>query len=283
MFSSSQFDAPSAFSGGGFMPSQAQPSQPASSTPSKSRDSQGLIPVTVKQISESYQSGDEKSNFVINGVDVTNVTVVGMLFDRRARSFNDIRFHLDDGTGRLECVRWVTENFETRQMDEIEEGKYVRVNGHLQSFQGKRQLAAFSVRPVTNFDEVTFHYIECIHFHLHNAKLRSQGGTLTQPQVMESSTNTPVHSTSNGCQTPSFNNFTMDVSTDGLKGFDNLVLNYLQQPSNIEREMGVHLEEIARQLKAPIEKIKDAIEILEKEGLVYSSIDDYHYKAVEGC
>ncbi|GKV37827.1 hypothetical protein SLEP1_g45803 [Rubroshorea leprosula] len=287
MSSNNPFDATSAFSGGGFMPSQRQPSRFADSTPSpsKGRDSQGLIPVTVKQISEASQSGDEKSNFTINGVDVTNVTVVGMLFDKKVRSFNDIRFHLDDGTGRIECIRWVTENSETRQMDEIDDGTYVRLNGHLQSFQGKRQLVAFSVRPVTNFDEVTFHYIDCIYLHLYNAKLltQCQGGALTQPQLIESLSNTPVHTTSNGYQTPSFNNFTVDVSPDGLKGFDKLVLNYLQQPSNIEREMGVHLKEISQQLKSPIEKIKDAIEFLEKEGLVYSSIDDYHYKAVEGC
>lgn len=28
---------------------------------------------------------------------------------------------------------------------------------------------------------------------------------------------------------------------------------------------------------------RDAIDTLEREGLVYSSIDDDHYKAVEGC
>lgn len=263
------------------MPSQAQSSQFPNSTQSasKGRDSQGLIPITVKQISEASQTGDEKSNFVINGVDVTNVTLVGLLFDKRARS-NDVRFFLDDGTGRVECVRWVTENFDTKQMDEIEEGAYVRLNGHLQSFQGKKQLSAFSVRPITNFDEVTFHYIECIHF---NAKLRSQGGTMTQPQMIDPSSNTPMHNAPSGNQTISFNNFAMDASTDGLKSFDKLVLNYLQQPSNIDREMGVHLDEISRQLKVPMQKIRDAIEFLEKEGLVYSSIDDNHYKAVEGC
>lgn len=39
----------------------------------QSRETQGLVPVTVKQISEASQSGDEKSTFVINGVDVANV------------------------------------------------------------------------------------------------------------------------------------------------------------------------------------------------------------------
>lgn len=39
----------------------------------QSRESPGLIPVTVKQISEASHSGEEKANFVINGVDITNV------------------------------------------------------------------------------------------------------------------------------------------------------------------------------------------------------------------
>lgn len=41
----------------------------------QSRETQGLVPVTVKQISEASQYGDEKSNFVINGVDVANVII----------------------------------------------------------------------------------------------------------------------------------------------------------------------------------------------------------------
>lgn len=42
----------------------------------QSRDNHGLIPLTVKQISEAYHSGEEKSNFVINGSDVTNVLLI---------------------------------------------------------------------------------------------------------------------------------------------------------------------------------------------------------------
>lgn len=37
------------------------------------RETHGLIPVTLKQISEAYHSGEEKSNFVINGVEAANV------------------------------------------------------------------------------------------------------------------------------------------------------------------------------------------------------------------
>ena len=42
----------------------------------QSRETHGLVPVTVKQIREASQCGDEKSNFVINGVDVVNVIFI---------------------------------------------------------------------------------------------------------------------------------------------------------------------------------------------------------------
>ncbi|KAJ4833573.1 hypothetical protein Tsubulata_026889 [Turnera subulata] len=199
MFSSSQIDAASAFSGGGFMSSQSTQLPDSTPSPAKSRDSQGLVPVTVKQISQASHSGDEK-NFAINGVDVTNVTVVGMVSDITEK-VTDVSFIIDDGTGRIGCRRWVNENFETVEMGAIKDGMYVRVNGHLKTFQNEMHLLAFSVRPVTDFDEITFHFIDCIHTHLQNSKLQS--GVLAQSQLLESAVNTPVRSGSNGNQSSS--------------------------------------------------------------------------------
>ncbi|KAM3308332.1 hypothetical protein P3S67_010076 [Capsicum chacoense] len=99
MFGSSQLDS---FSGGGFISSQdADPSR----TFAKSRDSPPLLPLTVKQISQAIQSSDEKSNFVIDGVDVNNVRLVGMAYKKSER-VTDVAFAIDDGTGRIECIRW---------------------------------------------------------------------------------------------------------------------------------------------------------------------------------
>ncbi|PNX95747.1 replication factor A protein 2 [Trifolium pratense] len=126
------------------MSSQPNDSSPA---PTKNRDSQGLVPVTVKQISEASHSGDEKSNFSINGVDLTNVTLVGIVHEKAERN-TDVNFVLDDGTGRITCRRWINETFDTKEMEEVLNGNYVRVYGHLKSFQGVRQLTAFSVRHV---------------------------------------------------------------------------------------------------------------------------------------
>ncbi|XP_030541323.1 replication protein A 32 kDa subunit A-like isoform X2 [Rhodamnia argentea] len=267
MFSSSQFD--------GFVPSQStQTADSASPNPSKSWGTQGLIPVTVKQLSEAHQSGDEKSNFSIDGVDVTNVTLVGMVSEKTER-VTDVSFALDDGTGRVECRRWLNESSDTKEMEEIHDGLYVRLVGHLRSSQGKKQLVAFAVRPVTNFDEVTFHFIDCIHQHLQ--KCRVKGDANAHSQMEDFSTSTPMRNISNGSQVAPTNEISGQLSVDGLKGSDQKVLEFLQQ--NYAQEKGVHRDEIAQQLKIPVNKIMESIRTLEEEGLIYSTIDEYHYKS----
>ncbi|XP_062022888.1 replication protein A 32 kDa subunit A [Rosa rugosa] len=275
MFSGSQFDATSAFGGGGFMSSQATQHGDSNPSAARSRESHGLVPVTVKQISEAYQSGDEKSNFVIGGADVANVSVVGMVFEKTEKT-TDVSITVDDGTGRIKCRRWVNENFDSQEMEEIQDGMYVRVNGHLKAFQGVRQIVAFSVRPVKNFDEVAFHYIECIYNHLQLQKL--QGNAVNQPQPMGSSVYTPVKSEPSGYQTASSNQFSGQLTIDGRMSAPELILEYLSQPSSIESANGTSTEELSQRLKLSMDKILVGIKSLDDEGLVYSTIDDSHFK-----
>lgn len=98
----------------------------------QNRDAQSLLPLTVKQINDAFQSSDDKSNLVIDGVGVNTVgylfillsisygfwsvasivltiwvqvTLVGRLCNKAGR-ISDITFVLDDGTGRIDCVWW---------------------------------------------------------------------------------------------------------------------------------------------------------------------------------
>ncbi|XP_054798899.1 replication protein A 32 kDa subunit A [Prosopis cineraria] len=270
MFSGSQLDATAAFSGGGFMTTESTQLNDSSPLPAKSRDTQGLVPVTVKQISEASHSGDEKSNFLINGVDVTNVTLVGMVFEKVDRN-TDVSFVLDDGTGRITCRRWVNEPFDSKEMEEIRDGMYVRVYGHLKSFQGVKQVVAFSIRPVMSFDEISFHFIDCIHNHLHS-KVKVEGVTPARPSSLTTS------HVSNGHQAPSSNPLYAQYSVDGLKDCDKLVLDYLNQHSDMSDERGIHVDELSRELKLPLDKIMLSLKTLGDDGLVYSTIDDNHYK-----
>ncbi|GFQ01427.1 replication protein a 32 kDa subunit b [Phtheirospermum japonicum] len=286
MYGNSQFDGNAAFSGGGFMPSQTTQTADPSFSPAKNRDAQALLPLTVKQISEAFQSSDDKANFLIDGVDVNNVKLVGMLHEKTER-VTDVSFVLDDGTGRIDCHRWYALGYISiifmwiRMLTilvivEVRNGMYVKVHGHLKGFQGKKQLMVYSVRPLTDYNEIANHFADCIYVHCYNTKIRKQQDASQVPGHMpNSSVNTP----SKGYQSTQSNHFSVQYNIEGVKGIDKMVLNYLQQPSCIAREKGVHRSELAQQLNVTENKILEAIDSLESEGLIYSTIDEFHYKS----
>ncbi|KAL8142074.1 hypothetical protein V2J09_015106 [Rumex salicifolius] len=277
MMFSSQID-------GGFTASQSTQSDTAA-PPSRNRDDQRLMPVTVKQISQASHSTGDKSIYQIDGVDVSNVKLVGMVSNKVER-VTDVTFTIDDGTGSIGCKRWKTatfrdrnkflnsdrlnEPFDRKQTEALEEGAYVRLVGHLKTFQDKPSVVAFSVWPVTDFNEVTHHFIECIHNHLKSSTSRPKADSLSQSQMVDASQRTTVKVES----TPS-----NQMNVDGLKTVDQMVLDYLQQPSSLEEDKGVHRDEIAKHLKLSTQKIIESITCLEEEGLIYSTIDEYHFKS----
>ncbi|GKA32176.1 replication protein A 32 kDa subunit A [Tanacetum coccineum] len=222
MFSESQFD------GGSQMASS-----PA--TAAASRDTIGLVPLTIKQISEASHSGDDKSNFVLSGSHVVN---------------------FDDGTVKLSCKKWVNEPVDKLLMEEVRDGIYVHVDGHLKSFRGERHVDVFSVRPVTNFDEITFHFVACIHNHVRTSKdQKMQGNGTTSSDGINSTPHTPIQNGTNGSKLAPSSQLSVPFSVDGLKGFDQMVLAYLQLPENYGNEKGFHTDELAQKLKLPKNKI----------------------------
>ncbi|KAG6421100.1 hypothetical protein SASPL_117649 [Salvia splendens] len=329
MYGNSEFDGSAAFSGGGFMPSQATQTADPSFSPAKNREAQGLLPLTVKQIREAFQASDDKANFLIDGVSVNNVgyvKLVGLLLEKTER-VTDVSFTLDDGTGRIDCHRWVQEAVDTKEMELLSNGTYVKVHGHLKGFQGKKQLIVYSVRwekvqglelrevggklqqsglvlhldgstsmpensfrtsekqvgldldlyamSVTDYNEIPNHFAECMYVHCYNTRTRKMQDA---PQVTGQMPNPALNTPSKGYQPTSSNHFSAQ-HVDAIRGIDKLVLNYMQQPSCIGKENGVHRVELAKQLNVPEHKILEAIASLESEGLVYSTIDEFHYKS----
>ncbi|KAJ7955787.1 replication protein A 32 kDa subunit A-like [Quillaja saponaria] len=268
---SGQFDGNAAFSGGGFMPSQATQAPDPSSAPFKNRDAQSLLPLTVKQINDAFQSSDDNANLLVDGVDVNNVTLVGRVSNKAGR-ITDITFVLDDGTGRIECTKWVQEAVDTNEVDGILDGMYVRVHGHLKGFQGKRTLNTFSVRPVTDYNEIASHFIDCIYVHLYNTRLR--GGVTTQ-HVTNSTTGTPskVH------QAVPPNQFSGQYNSSGQKTPEDMVLEVLHLPSYRAIDEGVHRQTIAQHLGISMDKLMSAIRNLIEDGAIYEAITD-HYKSI---
>ncbi|XP_074355129.1 replication protein A 32 kDa subunit B isoform X2 [Apium graveolens] len=268
-----QFDGSAAFAGGGFMPSQAtQTVSDHSFSPAKNRETQQLLPLTVKQISLALSS-DEKSNFSVDGVEINSVKLVGMVVNK-AEGVTDVSLEIDDGTGRIDCTKWVNESADLKEMEGILDGMYVCVHGHLKGFQGKKQLVIFCIRPLKDFNEITYHFAECAYVHHYNTKLR--GGGPAAGHLPTPGGSMPFQ----GYQAPPSNQFAgVNYNTGDLGGTNKMVLDFLQQPLCVAPETGVHQDVIARSLRIPQEAVVKALEVLVDEGLVYSSVDEFHYKS----
>ncbi|XP_031265812.1 replication protein A 32 kDa subunit B [Pistacia vera] len=261
---SGQFDGAATFSGG-ILPSQATA---APITPSPFQRT--LLPLTVKQLNEI--SSNDESTTTIDGVDVSTVTIVGKVCDIQDKE-PQFTFLIDDGTGQIECSRWAHERLEFNEVNQISQGMYVRVYGHLRSFQNKRTLNAYSMRPVSDYNEITSHFIECIYVHIYNTNLRA--GIMSQPQMTNATViNTPLKE----YQTVPSNQFSGQYSSDGGKSIDQIVLNFLQRPECLAINNGVHRNDIAKQLNLPMDKLMEVLEYLSENSLVYS-IDEVHYKS----
>lgn len=248
------------------MPSQA--TQTPESGFSKARVAQGILPLTVKQISQAYDTNDDKSNFVIDGVDATNVKLLGIMVNKAER-VTDVSFSLDDGTGRINVNRWVNETSDTNEMALVQNGMYVTIRGSLKGFQGKRQVVAYSVRPVVDFNEVTLHYLECIHVHLDN----------TRPKQANSFTGTvtPSQNDMKGYQTPLTNKIPgMNFSESEIQ---KKVLDVFMEPASLMREQGLHIDEVSLRLGLSAHQIQEAISYHNDLGHIYSTIDDFHFKS----
>ncbi|KMZ64433.1 putative Replication protein A 30 kDa subunit [Zostera marina] len=272
-----QQDGNALFSGGGFMPSQTtQITEYGGSSSTKSRSSQGVFPVTVKQISECLHSGDGKS-ITLGGTEVSNVRLLGLVMNK-IEKITDVSFTLDDGTGRIGIQRWVHEQSDTNEMVLVRSGTYVKVNGHLKDFQGKLTVMAFSVRPLTDFDDLTLHYIECIHVHISITGKPVNPSTAISSQIPVSSSqflSAPNMASKNYVAPSNYMTSNKANSTD----LSIQVANIFDDPVNLSREHGLHLEEVSNQLRVPLQRIRDVVEHLISEGHIYSTIDDNHYKS----
>ncbi|KAK1677885.1 hypothetical protein QYE76_038733 [Lolium multiflorum] len=274
MMFSSQIDA--------FSPSQFTPSQNAgadSTTPSKFRGASGTTPLTVKQIADAQLAGagEKGAPFAVDGVETANIRLVGTVSGKAERA-TDVSFTLDDGTGRLDFIRWVNDAADSAETAAIQNGMYVSVIGTLKGLQDKKRATAFCVRPVTDYNEVTLHFIQCVRMHIENTKSK-----VGSPAHTISAMGTPFSNSPSEASTPTSlkSNPVPVASGTNVSGADLYaqVLNIFNEPASIASDHGVHIDEIAKRLRLPASKIQEAIDYHVDGGHIYSTIDDFHYKS----
>ena len=102
----------------------------------------------------------------MNGEEVHNLTLLGKVVKANVSATTQ-EYVVDDGTGAVNVKRWVDAEDESAK-GAVAVGQYVRVYGHVRVFQGVRSVIAFNLRPVTDFNEVTYHFLEVVYCNAHN-------------------------------------------------------------------------------------------------------------------
>lgn len=250
--------------GGGFMPgSQGEGS--ASNKRTYRQDT--LRPVTIKQLIDAHHPHPDAEYVMIDGAEALQVTFVGQIRNISSQTTN-VTYKIDDGTGIIEVKVWVDAEAQMGdvEMDGIpkrakpQEQEYARVFGRVKNFNNKRHVGAIAVRPVTDYNEISYHLLEATVVHLHFSKgsldsLQADGGAQgangTDPQA-------------NG------NGTAHDMS--GMSGLARKVFTCLRQTPQTNE--GLHAQDIAARTSLEVTEVLKAGDELMSLGKVYTTVDD---------
>ncbi|XP_053310498.1 replication protein A 32 kDa subunit [Spea bombifrons] len=257
--------------GGGYMQSPGGFGSPAPTQGEKKSRSraQQIVPCTVSQLLSASQSDEV---FRIGDVELSQVTIVGIVRHAEKAPTN-ILYKVDDMTAAPMDVRqWVDTDESSCESIVVPPGSYVKVAGHLRSFQNKKSVVAFKIAPIEDMNEFVSHMLEVVQSHLIlNSQSQSAGGGSSMPL------STPGRlgmDTSGGVYGGN------DMQTNGLTPHQSQILNLIKSCRGSE---GMAFDDLKARLHGMnVNTIKQALEFLSNEGHIYSTVDEDHFKSTDG-
>jgi len=239
-----------------------------------------ILPVTIKQLLTAELTAQNK--FTIDGVQIQKIRVVAQIMSAKTGSQNNtVALELDDGTGRMDTRYWPTvdadepDQFFQQEIAEWQEGVYVRVTGNLRQQKNSNppqiSLLAQNVVPISDYNEITCHYLEALYVHMYNLRGGAVGGGSAYGQAAY------------GAQTDSYANpyaqpAAMEDEDSGLTPLQRTVKDVV---ARVKAPQGASVTYIIQQLNGyniSEQEIRETIAYLCSEGQLYSTFDDDYYR-----
>ncbi|KAG0707672.1 replication protein A subunit RPA32 [Suillus ampliporus] len=241
----------------------------------KTEIAHSLRPLTVLQLLNATQAHSD-AEWMLDDTELGQVTVVGHVVSIQSQATNNL-YWLDDGTSRIEARHWIDSSIEESGAGSsaITEGSYVRVSGALKMFGSKRYVNATHIRLVKSPHELYFHLLEAMTVTLIWAK-----GAPPRPG-QNPSTTIPQGPVAGGSAyaVQSHSSVANNSQYSHLPKLEYAIVTFMQnQPSN---EEGVHVGAIARAVGGSAVTINNALDKLMDDGLVFTTIDDSHFKVAD--
>ncbi|GAB4820639.1 hypothetical protein N2152v2_007685 [Parachlorella kessleri] len=240
-----------------------------------------LRALTVRQIYEAAQQTMD-DQLTVDGKPVINITIVGKIVHVEEQQLMTL-YTVDDGTGRVLAKYWTPnddDDYDRQRRAEYRVGVYVRVHGHVSSVGREKSMVAFNIRLISDHNEVTYHYLQCIFQHLHltrgsGAGAGTAGGFPVAAQqpggAAPGAYNAPMHAQ------PAAGGYNPNP---GVNPLQESILRIMSGPEGLT-EHGIDVNNVVNLLggRYNLGQVREALQFLSDEGLVYPTIDDQHYKS----
>lgn len=227
--------------------------------------------MTIKQIIDAEPAYAGDASFRIDGLDVKQVTIVGMVRAINPQTTN-ITYKIDDGTGVIEVKQWLDadKTAEETATPAFAEEDYVRVWGRLKSFSNKRHVGAHVIKPVRDFNEVSYHLLEATYVHL----FFTRGGPPGDGGVQQGG-----GGGGDGGGDSMFVDQGDDARYRGYSAKAKKVYDYIQRSGNPTE--GIHMQVIAREAGMTIQDVMAGADELQSHGTIYTTMDDETFAILE--
>lgn len=207
------------------------------------------------------------------------MTFVGQIRNISTQTTN-ITYKLDDGTGTVEVKQWIdTDAGGNNAMDtslgptdgssavKLAENEWARVWGRLKAFNNKRHVGAHVIRPIADKMEITHHLLEATYVHLYFVRgpLESGGGK-TADQSGAGAGAGPNGTEGGSMAGPRVAQLA-SLSMEARRVYQML-------KSSPQSNEGVHVQNLAVELRLSVPEVLKAGDELSRESLIYTTIDD---------
>mmetsp|Transcript_43337 Transcript_43337/g.77884 ORF Transcript_43337/g.77884 Transcript_43337/m.77884 type:complete len:825 (+) Transcript_43337:202-2676(+) len=223
------------------------------------------MPITIKMALNALEDLNNSDNLSLkDGRPLHTIMLVAAV---RSHELRQTAFYLDveDGTGFVSVrVRLDEENDCIAKNQVCKDHAYIRIIGHVKQSDGRMQILATNVRPVRSGNELTNHFREvAICYEKHIKKVGSRG------------------------------------DRSGLRGgspLNDAMLYFIKTLGSHNIDIGVHVSDVVAQVNLfqqlatraqreqvssqvfSADDIRNALNHLSNEGLIYSTIDEHHYQ-----
>lgn len=261
----------------------------------KPKVNQACHAVTIRQVLTAEKVEEA---WKVDGEEVSTVVVVGCIFEIAEKS-TSIGYKITDGSGAIVVNSWTSSEQQSEvQLDrraKMQTSTYVRCAGAIRDYQGRKTINAFDLSPITDMNELTHHFLECISTHLLLTKGPppdeggSGGGAVSHSQEAApgfgmygggagAGVGFQVSGMRASSGTGSYAPLGAVAASMDVNQVQDAVLKEFQK---CEDSTGLSIRTVITALKGRIsqEQVKDAVSFLTTEGHLYSTIDDEHFKS----